>query len=245
MASAFLRERSMRTADRSSHSTTWEPAGLSYGTLSDQSGHKVDAVAPTLSHFYIASDPPNNGDTYGAGQIIKIAAVFDEPVTGSSGANVVLNLDGNATGTAYLLPMDYDDTIADSTVIFEYEVRSGDLDTDGVSLADDTLSGTFTDIAGNETSLFSDDDSLEDLDDDINHKVDTVAPQIVTDGVEVTSTPPGGDGVFRRGEIITVTVTFDEVVYVDQTNGTPAVENLARQRLRSTRRTRLATAPTR
>ena len=200
-----------------------EPAGLSYRTLTDQSEHKVDAVEPTLSSFYIASDPPNNGDTYGAGQTIEIAAVFDEAVTASGGANVVLNLDGNATGTAYL-PTDYDDTIANSTVIFEYEVRSGDLDTDGVSLADDALSGTFTDIAGNETSLFSDDDSLEDLDDNINHKVDTVAPQIVTDGVEVTSTPPGGDGVFRRGEIITVTVTFDEVVYVDRTNGTPAVE---------------------
>ncbi|WP_419920464.1 cell wall-binding repeat-containing protein [Candidatus Poriferisodalis sp.] len=200
-----------------------EPAGLSYGTLSDQSGHKVDAVAPTLSSFYIASDPPNNGDTYGAGQIIEIAAVFDEPVTAASGAYLVVNLDNNASGLAYL-PTDYDDTQANSTVIFEYEVRSGDLDTDGVSLADDALSATISDVAGNETTSFADADNLEDLDDDINHKVDTVAPQIVTDGMEVTSTPPGGDGVFRRGEIITVTVTFDEVVYVDQTDGTPAVE---------------------
>ena len=191
--------------------------------LADDLNHLVDTVAPRFSNFYIASDPPNGGDTYGAGQIIQIGAVFDEPVTASSGAYVVINFDNNATGSADL-PTDYDDTQASSTILFEYEVRDGDLDTDGISLADDALSGTISDVAGNETTSFVDADSLEDLDDDINHKVNTVAPQIVTNGVEVTSTPPGGDGIFRRGEIITVSVTFDEFVYVDQTDGTPAVE---------------------
>ena len=191
--------------------------------LADDLNHLVDTVAPTLSNFYIASDPPNDGDTYGAGQIIQIGAVFDEPVTASSGAYVEINFDNNATGSANL-PTDYDDTQASSTILFEYEVLDGDLDTDGISLADDALSGTISDVAGNETTSFVDADSLEDLDDDINHKVDTIAPQIVTNGVEVTSTPPGGDGIFRRGEIITVTVTFDEFVYVDQTDGTPVVE---------------------
>ena len=138
------------------------PNWLMFSALADDASHKVDTDPPAFSTFYIAGGPPSGGDTYGEGQIIEIAAMFDEPVTASSNSNVLLSLDNSVIQTAYL-PTDYDDTTANLTVIFEYEVRSGDLDTDGVSLADNALSGTFTDIAGNETSSFGDDDTDDDL----------------------------------------------------------------------------------
>ena len=51
----------------------------------------------------------------------------------------------------------------------------------------------------------------------------TTAPEIVTDGVEVTSTPATGD-TYRLGETIEITVTFDNAVTVNTSSGTPRIE---------------------
>ena len=50
----------------------------------------------------------------------------------------------------------------------------------------------------------------------------TTAPVIVTDGVQVTSTPATGD-TYRLGETIEITVTFDTAVTVDTSGGTPRI----------------------
>ena len=48
------------------------------------------------------------------------------------------------------------------------------------------------------------------------------APAIVTNGVEVTSTPATGD-TYGRGETIEITVTFDNAVTVDTSGGRPRI----------------------
>ena len=50
----------------------------------------------------------------------------------------------------------------------------------------------------------------------------TTEPAIVTDGVQVTSTPATGN-TYGRGETIAITVTFDEAVTVDTSGGTPRI----------------------
>ena len=51
----------------------------------------------------------------------------------------------------------------------------------------------------------------------------TPAPVIVTDGVQVTSTPAAGD-TYRLNETIEITVTFDNAVTVNTSGGTPRIQ---------------------
>ena len=50
------------------------------------------------------------------------------------------------------------------------------------------------------------------------------APAIVTDGVEVTSTPRATPDTYGLGETIEITVTFDSAVTVDTSGGTPRIQ---------------------
>ena len=51
----------------------------------------------------------------------------------------------------------------------------------------------------------------------------TVMPAIVTDGVQVTSTPKATVDTYGRGETIEITVTFDNAVTVGTSGGTPRI----------------------
>ena len=51
----------------------------------------------------------------------------------------------------------------------------------------------------------------------------TTPPEIVTGGVQVTSTPATGD-TYVLGETIAITVTFDKAVTVDTSGGTPRIQ---------------------
>ena len=52
----------------------------------------------------------------------------------------------------------------------------------------------------------------------------TTAPEIVTGGVQVTSTPMATGDPYGLGETIKITVTFDNAVTVDTSGGTPRIE---------------------
>ena len=51
----------------------------------------------------------------------------------------------------------------------------------------------------------------------------TTAPEIVADGVQVTSTPMATGDTYGLGETIEITVTFDNAVTVDTSGGTPRI----------------------
>ena len=54
-------------------------------------------------------------------------------------------------------------------------------------------------------------------------RAQTTAPAIVTDGVQVTSTPRAMVDTHGLGETIAITVTFDNAVTVDTAGGTPRI----------------------
>lgn len=164
--------------------------------------HLVDAVPPRVTAPPTIVSTPAAGDTYRAGEHIDVRVTFNEDVVVSDNPKLRLRIGVANREAAY----DRDATTA-RTLAFRYTVRENDLDTDGVSIAGDALTGgMLTDAVGNASER-----ELPPLEDQSDHKVDGVPPAATT--VTITSNPANGD-TYRAGEVITVEVTFNETIRV-------------------------------
>ena len=177
-------------------------AVLTYGAVSGNSQHKVDAVAPTFGSLSITSRPDGGGDTYENGDTIRIGGSFDEDITVTGSPQLTINVGGSDRTAEY-------QTSEGNLILFRYTVQDGDSDTDGVSVDAGTINlngGSITDAAGNPASLV-----YASVDDQSGHRVDARPPTVST--VAMHSIPDAGN-TYRLGEKIEVKVTFSEYVTV-------------------------------
>ena len=166
----------------------------------------TDATAPTVTSVAItAPTPPATG--FVESDDIVITVVFSQAVNVSLAALVEITL-GTGTVNAY-----YDSGNNTNTITFKYTVQSGDNDADGISIEADAISGTITDIAGNDANLAHDAVVAN-----VANLVDTTAPTIT--GAAITSTAAAND-TYGTGEVISITVTFSEAITV--TGGAPTL----------------------
>ncbi|MYA26864.1 MAG: cell wall-binding repeat-containing protein [Acidimicrobiales bacterium] len=201
-----------------------EGASLDHHPLSRQREHKVDAAVPTITGLRIASSPPNGGTHYGVGLAINIEVSYDEAVTVSGTPSFDFEV-GTVTKTAY-----YDQTESDAdsngrTIVFRYTVQDGDEDADGIAAPDpEIVGGTITDARQNANPLPADRDHPP-LGTQPAHRVETDPPEVdsAAGSVALTSQGTGTGGEYVVDDLIDVTVTFDEIVYVDETGGTPHI----------------------
>ena len=176
-------------------------ATLTNSVLAAQSKHKVDGVAPTVSKVQLTSTPAS-GDTYRKGEVVTARVTFSETVTVTGAPQLTLSI-GDSTRTASYSSA----TSSEANVDFTYTVQSGDGDTDGISIAANSLAlngGTIKDNPGNNATL-----THTALADDSKHKVDDLAPTVTA--VAITSTPASGD-TYVGGEVVTARITFSEPV---------------------------------
>ena len=129
------------------HGPGGEPAVLVHPALPDDADHRVDAVRPTVSAIAMASRPAS-GDTYRAGETVRVRMSFDEPVriSGTAAVNLVI---GGATRAAEVSRAGAEPS---AEAFFTYRVVAGDRDDDGVSVAGNSLSfapGGIADRVGN------------------------------------------------------------------------------------------------
>ncbi len=189
------------------------------GTSGLFSGHKVDATttAPVITALAISSDPGSDG-TYATGDTVTVAVTYNQGVEidttdGTPSLAVTIGDDARAASYAGI-------NSAKTVLTFSYTVVSEDSDQDGVSIAANSLTL-------NSGSITADEDSADALlihvalPTQAGHLVNKI-PLIVTDGVQITSTPASGD-TYQAGETITFTVTLDSDVAVDTTDGTPSL----------------------
>ncbi len=179
--------------------------------LNPDLGRRVDgrlAAPPTLDSVSLRGSP-EVADTYGLGETIVVAARFSRAVAVTGNPQVALTI-GDRTRAATFSPGPLPST---RTLLFQYAVQPGDLDTDGVSVAADSLNP-----AGGAIKL---PDGVTDADlshsglaDDAVHKVDAsqVVPPTV-DAVRLRGFPAEGD-TYRAGEPIEVEVKFSKAVTV-------------------------------
>ena len=154
--------------------------------------HLVDGVRPVVSGGPEIISTPRQGQTYGAGEVIKVKLSFSEPVTVTGTPQLELTVGGTARTAKY----DGGDS-EDRGVVFHYAVQFPDSDEDGVSIAADGLElngGTISDAAGNAAN----DLAQAALAAQAGHKVRVLTNSAPTFAVtEATftvaeNTPPGG-----------------------------------------------------
>ena len=169
---------------------------------------------------------PATDDTYVLGETIAITVTFDKAVTvDTSGGTprIQFRLDGSLNRWA-----DYSSGSGGAALVFTYTVQARDMDDDGIWLPENYLrlqSGTISAAADNtvDAILTYAEPGLQS-----GHKVDgsltrNPRPAIVTDGVQVTSTPMATADTYGLDETIAITVTFDKAVTVDTSGGTPRI----------------------
>ena len=173
---------------------------------------------PTVTATAVTSSPDANSN-YKTGEVIQVTVTFTEAVTvdtASGTPSLELTIGSN--------PRDAEYSAADSTataLVFAYPVTTNDHDQNGISIDANAL-----ELNGG--AIHKEGDTSTDallthgaLSTQSGHRVN-LPLQIVSGGVSVTSSPDANSS-YATDDVIQVTVTFDEAVTVDTTNGTPSL----------------------
>ena len=177
-----------------------DDADLAYSGLPAQSGHKVDSVWPVLLR-----DPMVDG----AALTLVYREEFDSSV--SPAARVFTVTVGGNGRTVSGVSVDG----ATVNLTLDAAVNHGD----GVSIAV-AYSTSLRDLAGNEASVIHGTSVTNETPAAPEQAPDPLGPSVT--GVALGSTP-GSDGIYAGGDDVDVTVTFDDSVTVDATNGKPSL----------------------
>ena len=135
--------------------------------------HRVDGVVPTVTAIAFVGRAIDD-DGYGEGEFVQVDVTFSEPIALEDAGQISLVLELGDEGVTTAVLMRRATTPNSTTVRLSYTVRSGDVDTDGLSVAMDSLSrgtGDIVDAVGNPAVL--DHDPLAA---DSDHAVDGVVP---------------------------------------------------------------------
>ena len=140
---------------------------VAHPAVPDQSGHKVDAVAPGIESVTITSTPVSD-DAYLIDETIEVTVTFSEDIAtdGTPMLGIKVGTDSRAAACAQ--------GGAGTQLTCSYTVVANDFDPDGISVDADSLEGTITDMPGNPATL-----THEALADDPAHKVYAAAPEVV------------------------------------------------------------------
>ncbi len=222
-------------------------AGVAFSAgLAAQSGHMVDGIRPKVTHFTMASTPAWD-NTYWRGEKPALTIHFSEPITLTGDLSLDVDYGGVATN---FIPLLVTDPAQDVTEVTSFKVGGPVIHSDyftaaGISVPSaqsganaGTTLGDVKDAAGNTA-----DNRLSHLAGDTaklgpfpNHRVngklstDTGLPSITAAGPAIVSRPVSGD-TYGPGEVITVRLTFTEVVDAD--SGSLAIRVGANSRLAS------------
>ena len=177
----------------------------------------------------LSVDPPSiaeeddDGTTSVAENVSTVTVEITNGKTYAVDQTATLTFSGTATqGTHYSVsPGDADSGTGGHQVVLPKETASVEVTVTAVG--NDTANGPRT-VTVKGTLGAKDIGSSRDIT-ILDDETTTTAPAIVTDGVQVTSTPATGD-TYGLGEPIEITVTFDTAVTVDTTGGTPRIRSV-------------------
>ena len=193
-----------------------------YRGLDQQSGHKVDgSLMPVGTGMEITSEPAD-GDTYRYGETIDIALILSAAGDVEGAKNLNARVAG--AGDTWRGPS-YKSGSGTNTLVFGYTVQTRDLDMDGISIEGSYIQGGIrhgwggsgaVKVKGTDVVVPP---NFTGLTNQPGHKV---SGQPYAKAISITSTPALWTEVYGGGEIIQVSVRFDQNV----TAGNGAVATL-------------------
>lgn len=193
---------------------TISPLILSGGTIKDISNINASLafVGSSIPFILVNGDTPwitsraaPTNNTYIPGEKVQMSVTFNKSVTVTGVPRVSLDVGGITKYANYLSGNGTD------TLIFEYSVLPGDVDTDGVEFASliDMNGGAIDDGAGNNADPFFD---------------TLYTSGVIIDGPipTVTSITPPANGTYVEGDVLYFTLNFNMIVDV---TGSPILES--------------------
>lgn len=184
-------------------------ANIAHSKLRNQRNHIVDGVAPRVWQLYMVPNDYTRDRVLAIGEEVIIRAEFSERVYASiAGPPQSVIQIGKKKKRA-----DWKSTAFGRG--FAYVIQEGDLDTDGISIKANSIKlndGTIQDEAGNHAILYH-----SEVPDNWEFVVDGTRP--VVKKVNITS-DPGEDATYGPGDVVEVTVKFNEPMRVSKTKVT-------------------------
>ena len=173
----------------------------------------------------VDADGNGTNDTYKPGDVVRARVTFNESVdvTGSPMLKLRLRPDGGEKDMTFDTGRSRTNT---TTLEFTYTVATPNLSTDGIAFQANKLSvGPGASIRGTQTGTFAGVNAslaFAKVDHDPKHKVDGARPRLITNPypLSVTSTP-GDDETYAIGEVIEVSATFTEPVWLRLNQAVP------------------------
>lgn len=211
-------------------------AALSGGSITDRAGNAADlssvpvpasnnvqvvsdTTAPTVASVAISHATGKQGNYLNTGDVVYVTVSFSEAVVVNAAGNkpvVMINVGGVAGVGGTPQQAVYDSGSQSSSLVFKYTVQSGDVDTDGLSIAAISLNGgSISDLANNAADLTA----FAAVGDNPAYLIDTAAPSVSSVVISGTdSTGATAKTSLQIGDKVKVTVTANKALYV---SGTP------------------------
>ena len=189
-------------------------ATIEHGEMPNQSGHKVDAIAPGIESVAITSTPASD-DAYLIDETIEVTVTFSEDIATDGTPTLDLMVGEGVRAAACAQGS------AGTQLTCSYTVVANDFDADGISVDADMLKGTITDMVGNPATL-----THEALEDDPAHKVYAAAPEAVRTIDRLSLAAGGGTnsldltGIFTGFQLSYAAVSSNESVATATVSGT-------------------------
>jgi len=185
---------------------------LSHQAIVDAAGNTATSNAvftlpqflPSVSNIAITSATGIKNNYLNSGDVLSVKVTMSKTVTVTGTPQLALNI-GGATVQA-----DYASGTGSTELIFNYTI-SNETDSNGISIEANSLllnGGTINDSSTNDEASLT----HSSVTDNGSYLVDTTAATVT----DVSSTI--SDGSYKTGQVLPITVTFDEVVAV---SGTP------------------------
>ena len=197
--------------------TTWTATGVEIPVaLAVVPGNGSTSTSRRANAVTIVSRP-QDGDTYGAGEEIRVSVDFTDPVEVAGAPALDLEV-GDVTRQTAWNGVGWESACAGGykQLRFQYVVQADDRDADGIGIAADALSlngGSIRNAAGTDADLDLGGHALANA---AEHKVDgSVAAAPKVSSVRISSSPQDGEAygeAYGAGEEIRVRLTFSQPV---------------------------------
>ena len=205
------------TSDTTPYTVTlvWTSSGLTWAAAQSLM-LRMTLVVPGIDSIAFSSSPAT-GTTYDTGETVTATVTFDEAVDVTGTPQLTIDMGGSDK------VLDYSSGTGTTALVFSGRVAHGDMDTDGLSIDAGELDlngGTIKATADAHPDAVLTHTAVAAS---ASHKVSGTTLVLVSAPTvnSIAFNSAGTDGAFKTGDAVTATVTFDESVTVDTTDGTP------------------------